>query len=257
MLRYVLIIFGIAVLLGCLFLSAFLYTQNIKLTQNVKDLNISTEDLKKRSDLLNNDNQKLKIEISNRDDLLLKASREKKDLENKIADITDNFKNNIRELEGKIQEGANLILKLQKENLSLGADNTSLKKQLEGETDKAQFEKDKEESDSIDITMKMKNLKGLMPGDFVTDFEGDEEFLQNCSTPLCAKINLNNEGIKYARLGQWQKAEETFKGLLKQYPDYRPAKLNLGLVYDKSKSKREAMNYWLAIFDMPLDQEKR
>jgi len=64
-------------------------------------------------------------------------------------------------------------------------------------------------------------------------FKGDEAFLQDCTTPLCAKINLNNEGIKYARLGQWQKAEEIFKELLIQYPDYMPAKLNLGLVYSR------------------------
>ena len=78
-------------------------------------------------------------------------------------------------------------------------------------------------------------------------FSGNEEFLQNCTTPLCTKIILNNTGIKYARQDQWEKAEEAFKKVLSQDPDYKPAKLNLGLVYDKIKTKKEAINYWLTV----------
>jgi len=169
-LRYVLIILGIIVLLGCLFLCVLFYTQNVKLTQNVRDINISIEDLKKRNDILNNDNQKLKVGISNTNDLLLKTSQEKKDLENKMIGISDNFKNNIREMDRKIQEDVNLISQLQKDNLNLKTDNLSLKRQLEEESANTQSQIDKEEPDSVAYTTKMVNLKGLIPNDFVTDF---------------------------------------------------------------------------------------
>jgi TolA-binding protein len=251
--KYVLIILGVTVLTGFLFLCVFFYTQNAELAQNLKVINIRIADLKNKNDILNDDNQKLKVEISKTNDLLLKASEENKDLESRIISTSNDFKNNIRELEGRIQEDANLISQLKNDNAKLNADNLSLKKELEDGSEKMQSQKEKEESDSIDYVAKMANLKGLMPNDFVGEFKGNEAFLQNCSTPLCAEIILNNEGIKYARLGEWNKAEETFKNILKQYPDYRPAKLNLGLVYNKSRSKREAVNYWLTLFNHNLE----
>jgi len=95
-------------------------------------------------------------------------------------------------------------------------------------------------------------LDKIKPKYFVSYFNGNEQFLQNCSTPLCTKIILNNSGINYAKSEQWEEAENAFKEALSNDPDYEPAKLNLGLVYDKIKTKKEAVDYWLKVYNIKL-----
>ncbi|MFH1441306.1 MAG: tetratricopeptide repeat protein [Candidatus Omnitrophota bacterium] len=64
------------------------------------------------------------------------------------------------------------------------------------------------------------------------------------------KIAYNNLAVIYANEGNFVKAEEFLNEALKIAPDYKTAKLNLGLVYDQSKSQQEAMDYWMKVLDL-------
>ena len=62
------------------------------------------------------------------------------------------------------------------------------------------------------------------------------------------KFIANNEGLMYAQLGELDKAEESFNAALKLDPDYLPAQLNLGLVYEKRRTRLESLEYWASMF---------
>jgi len=63
------------------------------------------------------------------------------------------------------------------------------------------------------------------------------------------KLIMNNMGIIYAELGDLQTAEKAFMEALRFDPDFQPAKLNLGLLYDRGPDKIRAMQYWLKFLE--------
>jgi len=71
------------------------------------------------------------------------------------------------------------------------------------------------------------------------------------------KYILNNRGVMCARVGDFDSAEQFFVEALKIDPDYRPAQLNLGLVYEGQKrSKLECIEYWLKALNINLEELK-
>jgi len=68
------------------------------------------------------------------------------------------------------------------------------------------------------------------------------------------KYIFNNYGIMYAKQGDMESAEKAFNEALKIDPDYLPAKLNLGFVYDKRRTELEAIKYWLKALNIDLNQ---
>lgn len=64
------------------------------------------------------------------------------------------------------------------------------------------------------------------------------------------KFILHNKGVIYAQQGDLKKAEETFLEVLRLDPYYAPAKLNLGLIYDRQPDKLKAMQYWWKMFNV-------
>ena len=66
--------------------------------------------------------------------------------------------------------------------------------------------------------------------------------------PAWQKFILNNRGVMYAREGDLEEAERAFKAALKIDPKYKSAQLNLGIIYDKYRSRLEALEYWTKLF---------
>jgi len=64
------------------------------------------------------------------------------------------------------------------------------------------------------------------------------------------KYIANNRGIMYAKQGDLDKAEKAFKEALSIDPQYKAAELNLGLIYEKRRSRCESLEYWSKIFDL-------
>ena len=66
-----------------------------------------------------------------------------------------------------------------------------------------------------------------------------------------------NRGIIFAKQGDFPDAEQSFNEVLKIDPDYKLAQMNLGLVYEKTRPRLEAMEYWMKFFELqklkPLD----
>ena len=243
--KIILLIFGVLICIAWIALSVFFYSQNQRLSNSLhefktkfEDVQKDRDDLKTRLEESENKREALKKEndtyidkLKSNAQLLEQLSRQKSDLEKDLVVAKDDLKKTVEE-RGKLQK------ELEEERLNVS--------QLKQENEK-NAQNDRAQDDALDYVAEKANLKALKPKDFVSVFSGNEEFLRNCTTPLCSKIILNNTGIKYARQDQWEKAEEAFKKVLSQDPDYKPAKLNLGLVYDKIKTKKEATNYWLTV----------
>ena len=70
------------------------------------------------------------------------------------------------------------------------------------------------------------------------------------------KFILNNRGVMKAQQGEVEEAEVLFNKSLKIDPDYLPAKLNLGFIYEKRRSELESMRYWLKVLNINLDDVK-
>lgn len=68
------------------------------------------------------------------------------------------------------------------------------------------------------------------------------------------KYIFNNYGIMYAKQGDMESAEKAFTEALKIDPNYLPAKLNLGFIYDKRRTELEAIKYWLKALNIDLNQ---
>ncbi|MCG8430659.1 MAG: hypothetical protein MJA29_05775 [Candidatus Omnitrophica bacterium] len=68
------------------------------------------------------------------------------------------------------------------------------------------------------------------------------------------KMILNNLGTLYMKTGSYMEAEEVFKEILAIDPSYQPARLNLGLVYERIKPPEEVREYWLKVFDIDPDR---
>ncbi|MCU0666980.1 MAG: tetratricopeptide repeat protein [Candidatus Omnitrophica bacterium] len=70
------------------------------------------------------------------------------------------------------------------------------------------------------------------------------------------KLVLHNYGVLYMKSGNYAKAEENFLDVLKMDPNFEAAKKNLGLIYDKTRSKLEALEYWLKFFNIDVNKMK-
>ena len=61
---------------------------------------------------------------------------------------------------------------------------------------------------------------------------------------------LNNKGIILAKSGDFDSAETMFDQVLAIDPGYAVAKYNLGLVYEKRRSRLESLEYWAKVFEL-------
>src|SRR3989338_4589999 len=62
--------------------------------------------------------------------------------------------------------------------------------------------------------------------------------------PAWQKFILNSRGVMYAREGDLKEEEGAFKAALQIDANYKSAQLNLGIIYDKYRSRLEALEYW-------------
>ena len=65
-----------------------------------------------------------------------------------------------------------------------------------------------------------------------------------------AKHIMNNHAIIVAETGNLKEAEAMFKELINRYPDYKPAAINLGFIYDKRRSHVESLEYWVEVLEL-------
>ena len=230
----------------------FLYAQNRKIKDSLTDLKTRFEASQKQNSGLQEENSALRQQLKDKDTLLDQASQEKAGLENKITSFNEKFsglKSDNARLQENLRDKESVLLSLQKENKQLKSDNEAKELVIKEFALQDYTQKiDKAEETIIQKT----GLDKIKPKDFVRDFNGNEQFLQGCSSLFCTNIILNNSGIKYARVGEWVNAEQAFKDCLSNDPNYKPAKLNLGLVYDKTKTKKEAVDYWLKVYGIKL-----
>ncbi|MFA5411297.1 MAG: tetratricopeptide repeat protein [Candidatus Omnitrophota bacterium] len=70
------------------------------------------------------------------------------------------------------------------------------------------------------------------------------------------KLILNNRAVIYAQQGDLEKAEAALYEVLEMDPDYRPAQLNLGFIYEQGRSELESIKYWLGVLNINLDEVK-
>ncbi len=87
------------------------------------------------------------------------------------------------------------------------------------------------------------------------DFVEAEEWYQKAlilepNNLILQKYVLNNRAAMYAKQGNLEKAENSFKELLKIDPNYKLAELNLGLIYDQRRTRLEALEYWAKMFKL-------
>ncbi len=248
--RNVLIIAAAVIVVFNVCLSISLYAQNRKVKGSLVELKITLEASQKENSGLQKENSVIQQQLKDKDALLEQASQEKERLEKKISAVNENLsamKSEHAKLQESLKDKEGALLLLQKENEKLKSDNDAKKAQIK-ETD-PQDNSQKIDAETEAIIQKT-GLDKMKPKDFVSDYNGKEQFLQDCSSPLCTKIILNNSGIKYAKSGEWEKAEDAFKDVLSNDPSYKPARLNLGLVYDKIKTKKEAVAYWLKVYNL-------
>ena len=252
MYRNALIIVGVIILAGSVSQCVYFYAQGQKLKLNLYGIKVQLADSNKEKGNLENENSLLKETIKDKTAALEKTLEEKDNLEQNMAGIKKDLseaKAESVELRVKIKAAESSFLRMKEENERLKLENSFSKVKAE---DIESEEKKQPDDGPVDEIIRKAHLNKLKPKDFTADFKGDEEFLRNCVSPFCSKIILNAEGVKYARAGQWEKAEKSFKDVLAKDPNYKPAKLNLGLVYDKLKSKKEAVDYWLEALNIQI-----
>lgn len=233
---------GIVVLI-CIALVVAAIGNNQKLNMEMLDFKSRLFTLEKENNLLKQDNTALNRRLIEATEMVEDLSKQKYEISKKLSDCKDDLSKAftiIGKLEEKIKGKDNDIAGLKQEN-------SVLKVHVEEAGRVAESKKENENNIEIVKMEKEAGLGNLKPKDFVVDFNGTEAFLQNCSALLCRKITLNIEGVKYAKTGDFNKAEEAFKEAIKIDSGYRPAKLNLGLVYDNTKTKKEALDYWVGI----------
>jgi len=66
----------------------------------------------------------------------------------------------------------------------------------------------------------------------------------------------NNRGAMLLTRGDIAGAEECFNTALSIDPNFRPAKLNLGFIYEKRKTELESIKYWLQVLNIDLKSLK-
>ena len=67
---------------------------------------------------------------------------------------------------------------------------------------------------------------------------------------------LNNRGAILAQQGDIVNAEALFKKALEINPNYVPAQLNLGFIYDQRRTELESIKYWLSVLNIDLNKIK-
>ena len=67
---------------------------------------------------------------------------------------------------------------------------------------------------------------------------------------------LNNRGAILAQQNDLANAELFFKKAIEIDPNYLPAKLNLGFVYEKQRTELESIKYWLKVLNIDLEKIK-
>jgi tetratricopeptide (TPR) repeat protein len=67
---------------------------------------------------------------------------------------------------------------------------------------------------------------------------------------------VNNRGVMMLSKGDMPGAEQCFNTALSIDPNFRPAKLNLGFIYEKRRSELESIKYWLKVLNIDLDSLK-
>ncbi len=67
---------------------------------------------------------------------------------------------------------------------------------------------------------------------------------------------LNNYGAMLGQQGFLDEAEENLLESLRIDPNYLPAKLNLGFIYEQRRSELESIKYWLQVLQINLDDIK-
>jgi len=80
--------------------------------------------------------------------------------------------------------------------------------------------------------------------------------LMDPSNAVLRKFVMHNRAVMYAKEGDLQKAETAFDALLRVDPNYKTAELNLGIIYDKRKSRLEALEYWAKMFKLEDEKPK-
>jgi tetratricopeptide (TPR) repeat protein len=71
------------------------------------------------------------------------------------------------------------------------------------------------------------------------------------------KFIMNNQAVIYAQTGNFKKAEALFQEVIAMDPYYLPAKINLGLIYDSSRDRCEALEYWADMFEIDKRKPKK
>lgn len=89
------------------------------------------------------------------------------------------------------------------------------------------------------------------------DVAYQKTFLMDPYNPVWQKFISNNRGVMYAREGYLEEAEMAFKAALKIDPNYKSAQLNLGMIYDKHRSRLESLEYWTKLLDLEKLKPKR
>jgi len=65
-----------------------------------------------------------------------------------------------------------------------------------------------------------------------------------------SKFILHNKGVMFMQQGNLNQAARNFQEVLSLDPNYMPAKLNLGLIYDMQADKCKALEYWADLFNL-------
>jgi tetratricopeptide (TPR) repeat protein len=68
--------------------------------------------------------------------------------------------------------------------------------------------------------------------------------------PKWHRAAMNNQGILWIQQGDLERAESAFNAALAIDANYKPAQINLGLVYEKTKTRLEALEYWMKVFEL-------
>jgi len=106
-------------------------------------------------------------------------------------------------------------------------------------------------------------VKAQKAGDFE---KADKEY--SMAMMLTSKYNkfiLQNRGVMYAMRGDYAQAAEYFKEVLSLDPNYMPARLNLGRIYDIQADKCTSLQYWADLLNLErakpkafiIEQEKK
>jgi len=99
-------------------------------------------------------------------------------------------------------------------------------------------------------------VRAQRAGDYETADASYQKALILNNNDYWRKHITNNYGAIYAIQGDLKKAEELFNEALSMDPNFKPAQLNLGLIYDRKHDKLKAIEYWLKALDINLDELK-